>query len=269
MPNRILRGDILTSDRVARLSWAGEVFYRRLMSAVDDFGRFDGRLSVLRGTLYPLQIDKVTERDVGKWRQESVDAGLVTLYAVDGKEYLCLLRFNQQVRAKLSKYPSPPSETACAADATQMLADAQHVLSTRAASAHLDGDGDVCGVGDEGGVAISSEPPKTSDSKLVTNFVFPCVGPTREWALPVDLYDQLGQWYLGVDRDAELRKAIAWCTTNGSRRKTAKGMPAFLTGWFQRQQNSGLGATPVRHAARSLNFQGLQDFVNGGNDDQN
>jgi hypothetical protein len=40
MPVRILREGILTSERVDTLSPAAEVFYRRLMSVVDDFGRF-------------------------------------------------------------------------------------------------------------------------------------------------------------------------------------------------------------------------------------
>jgi hypothetical protein len=36
MPNRILRAGIITSDRVNALDFGAEVFYRRLMSAVDE-----------------------------------------------------------------------------------------------------------------------------------------------------------------------------------------------------------------------------------------
>ncbi len=39
MPNRIIREGILTSEAVNSLSWEAEVFFRRLLSVVDDFGR--------------------------------------------------------------------------------------------------------------------------------------------------------------------------------------------------------------------------------------
>jgi hypothetical protein len=106
MPDRIVRAAILTSDGVCSLSWAAEVFYRRLMSVVDDYGRYDGRVSVLKSHCYPLQTDKVTDRDVGKWLSESAAAGLVTLYSVGEKPYLQVERFNQRIRSD-SKWPAP------------------------------------------------------------------------------------------------------------------------------------------------------------------
>ena len=62
MPNRIVREGILTSERVELLSWAEEVFYRRLMSVVDDFGRYYARPELLRAACYPLLLTKVPTR---------------------------------------------------------------------------------------------------------------------------------------------------------------------------------------------------------------
>jgi hypothetical protein len=107
MPDRIVRAGILSSEKVCSLSWPAEVFYRRLFSVVDDFGRYDGRLTILRTALYPLQIDKVSDLDVGKWRLETAKAGLVRVYAIDGKEYVEVLNFGQRLRAAKSKWPSP------------------------------------------------------------------------------------------------------------------------------------------------------------------
>lgn len=140
MPNRILREGILTSERVNELSWPAEVFYRRLMSAVDDFGRFWGKPDLLRAALYPLRLDKVGNPDVVKWIGETREAGLVRTYTVDGKEYLQLLDFRQQVRAAKSKFPEPTSE--CIATATQ-------THSRRTAHAPVVGDGDGIEDGDE------------------------------------------------------------------------------------------------------------------------
>lgn len=145
MPNRILREGILTSPRVAKLGWAEEVFYRRLMSVVDDYGRYYADYGLLHAACYPRQLTKVSDADIGKWLTVCVNAALVSVYpAQDGERYLELLDFGQQVRAKKSRFPDPP-------------ADAQQMLSRRAASAHLD-------VSVSEGVSESSE-AKASDGE--------------------------------------------------------------------------------------------------------
>ncbi len=142
MPNRILREGILTSPRMARLGWAEEVFYRRLMSVVDDFGRYWADTGLLRAACYPRQLNKVSDSDVGKWLTALVEAALVRVYpAQDGERYLELLDFRQQVRAKESKFPGPRGE--CVADAMQTPVK-------REASAPVFVDGDVSVDGDGG-----------------------------------------------------------------------------------------------------------------------
>lgn len=124
---------------MARLGWAEEVFYRRLMSVVDDFGRYWADHGLLRAACYPRQLNKVSDSDVGKWLTALVEAALVRVYpAQDGESYLELLDFRQQVRAKVSRFPSPASSppSTCAADATQPQ-------STREASAPVFVDVDV------------------------------------------------------------------------------------------------------------------------------
>lgn len=134
MPNRILREGIITSERVNSLDWPAEVFYRRLHSVVDDFGRYYAKPELLRAACYPLQLDKVGNPDVGKWLLATRKAALVRTYTVNGTEYLEIVDFRQQVRAKQSKFPPPPD--ICISDATQ-------VHSSSTASAHLDVDVDV------------------------------------------------------------------------------------------------------------------------------
>lgn len=106
MPNRYLREGILESDRVNSLSFEAEVFYRRLMSVVDDFGRFDGRTSILKGRLYALK-PNVRETDISHWIAACVKAGLIALYQSDGKPYLLFHRLGER-RALKSKFPEPP-----------------------------------------------------------------------------------------------------------------------------------------------------------------
>jgi hypothetical protein len=128
MPNRIIREGILTSPRMAKLGWAEEVFYRRLMSVVDDFGRYYADAGLLHAACYPRQLNKVSDSDIGKWLTACVNAALVRVYpAQDGERYLQLLDFGQQVRAKKSRFPDPLST--CVADAEHPQANAPVFVS--------------------------------------------------------------------------------------------------------------------------------------------
>ena len=132
MPVRMLREGILTSERIDLLSPSGEVFYRRLMSVVDDYGLFSANPKLVRAACYPLKLDTVNDAHIADWLQECAKASLVLCYEVAGKQYLEVQDFRQQVRSKHSKFPDPLSVV------INCLADAKQVHE----SAHLDGDGD-------------------------------------------------------------------------------------------------------------------------------
>lgn len=111
MPNRIIRENILTSEPVCSLNWADEVFYRRLLSVVDDYGRHEANAQLLRSRCYPLQTDVVRVADITRSMAACQKAGLIVLYEGNGKQLLQVLKFGQQTRSP-SKHP-PPSDSAC------------------------------------------------------------------------------------------------------------------------------------------------------------
>lgn len=106
MPTRLIRDGILTSERIASLSWEAEVFYRRLLSLVDDYGLSDARPSVLRSALYPLQLEKMSECNVQRCLAACETAGLILLFARNGKSFLMVRDFGQSLRSA-PKYPLP------------------------------------------------------------------------------------------------------------------------------------------------------------------
>lgn len=106
MPTRLIRDGILTSERVASLSWEAEVFYRRLLSLVDDYGLSDARPSVLRSALYPLQLEKMSECNVQRCLAACETAGLILLFARNGKSFLMVRDFGQSLRSA-PKCPLP------------------------------------------------------------------------------------------------------------------------------------------------------------------
>jgi hypothetical protein len=109
MPTRLLRDGILCSERVDVLDAPAEVFYRRLMSKVDDHGLYDARPSMLRASLYPLRVDRVREADISRWIAACEKAGLIVLYEADGKPFLKMLDTRWQIRSE-PKYPVPPED---------------------------------------------------------------------------------------------------------------------------------------------------------------
>lgn len=224
MPNRIIREGILTSARIAKLCWAEEVFYRRLHSVVDDFGRYYADLGLLRAGCYPRQLTKVSDSDIGKWLRACVDAALVRVYpAKDGESYLEVFDFGQQVRAKKSKFPDPLST--CVADAKQVQADA-----------HLD-----VSVSEDVSVVDAPAAPKASGSRL-----------PDDWVLPVEWQ----QWAEGERPDLEITAVACtfrdyWVAKPGKDGRKADWLATWRN-WVRNQRVTGLGGT--RPADRIGNF---------------
>lgn len=108
MPNRILKESICTSDSIDRLSWFEEVVFYRLIVNCDDYGRFDGRVALIKNKLFPLK-ESVTFTAVENAINKLATVGLVTLYEYECRQYLQLPTWNehQSIRAKRSKFPSP------------------------------------------------------------------------------------------------------------------------------------------------------------------
>ena len=106
LPNRIIKESIRTSDDIEKLSWFEEVLFYRLIVSCDDYGRFDGRSAIIKGTCFPLK--SIAVKDIEKALDKLSAVGLAYQYEVDGKPYLQLTAWekHQTVRAKKSKYPS-------------------------------------------------------------------------------------------------------------------------------------------------------------------
>lgn len=84
-----------------------------------------------------------------------------------------------------------------------------------------------------------SEADEAASEPLVT---FPCVGKVtepKEWHFTASHIAEWTPAYPGVDLLVEAHKALAWIKASAERRKTARGMARFITGWFSRSQNRG------------------------------
>lgn len=108
MPNRILR-DFTDSEKVDKISPQAENCFVRLIMKADDFGKFHGHPTLLKSALFPLKVDKITDKQMDVWMDELKRAKLIERYEVGGKKYVQINDFEQRLRLMSSKFPNPPS----------------------------------------------------------------------------------------------------------------------------------------------------------------
>lgn len=255
MPTRVLRDGILTSERIALLGWAEEVFYRRLMSVADDHGRFYAHPSLIRAACYPLVLDKVSDSDIEKWLTACVDAALVRVYrALDRKCYLEILDFGQRVQSK-SKFPDPDAASRVSpVDAEKVREDAE---CRRVLPGHIGASPELTvihggppkptalvgdGVEDGDGVDAGAKPPP---EKPATAVICIPLNDGSEYPITQQTIDEFRELYPAVDVLQELRNMRGWSIANKTKRKTRGGVLRFVTGWLAKEQDSGK-PTPQR-----------------------
>ncbi len=112
--------------------------------------------------------------------------------------------------------------------------------------------------------AASTELPNaTSAASESSEFVFPTTGRgPAEWTLSKIKLSEYVASYPGLDVANEMRKARQWCRDKPRQRKTANGMPSFLTGWLSRSQNRGGGAKgDIEEGYRAVSSEEFSEFV--------
>jgi hypothetical protein len=108
MPDRIVRDELLTSERYWSVSIEAQRLFVHLLLSVDDMGRFSGKNFTIRSACFPGQ--SVAPEKVEKMLTELHDEDLVRLYSVGGERFVFIPRFGQRLRYKNSKFPEPPKE---------------------------------------------------------------------------------------------------------------------------------------------------------------
>lgn len=109
MPNRIIKESIHTSDKVNAMSDFQFRLWVNLITYVDDYGRGDARIPIIKGQCFPLR-ERITNREIETALNKLADIGCICFYVVDGRPYLYFPNWesHQTVRNHKSKYPEPP-----------------------------------------------------------------------------------------------------------------------------------------------------------------
>lgn len=184
MPQRFLRPGITTSDAWNLCSWKAQSLYIRLITLVDDYGRYDGRIAIIHGHCFPLRID-IKPQETAELVSELSKNGLVCLYEIDGKDFLQMLKWHERTRGE-SKYPKPIEG--------QILRNNAESCDPQAKDASI-------------ASAISHKPAPL---------------PPKGQQLDDEWLAELKSKCAGVNVDSELVKMDRWLLANPARKKTRK-----------------------------------------------
>ncbi len=125
MPQRFLRPGITSSRRWNSLDWDAQSFYIRLLTVVDDYGRYEADPQILKSYCFPIRED-VTLQCVSNMCSQLKEVKLVEFYSDrDGKPFLQLTKWQERARSH-SKFPGPSDNNCCqlqtfASNCKQML----------------------------------------------------------------------------------------------------------------------------------------------------
>jgi len=111
MPDRIVRDEILDSDRYLSLtSDTARMLYLHLLLVADDLGNTEATPLFIRRRLLPAAMEDYA---INKILSELADVDLIRMYASEQKAYAHVPRFRQRLRYLKSKNPRPPAALEC------------------------------------------------------------------------------------------------------------------------------------------------------------
>jgi hypothetical protein len=224
MPNRILKESICRSEEIDSLSWFEEVLFYRLIVTCDDYGRYDGRAKVIKGTCFPLK--DITEKDIDKALSKLSVVGLVKIYEIQEKPYLQLITWgeHQRIRNQKSKYPEydPKCDISLTIDSKRQQEQTNDSNCEQNQSEQV-------------------EPPVIT---LLLN-------TGEEYGISQSNVYEWSELYPAVDIMQCLRNMKGWLLANKSKRKTIRGINKFIITWLQNEQDKGgtRGYKPVINQA--------------------
>ena len=220
---RTIKPEFFTSEDIVSLSPLARLFYVSLWCEADREGRLEWKPKTLKYRYLPGD-----DCDIEQLAGELTGAGLIVLYEAYDKRYAEIPSFTKHQiinnRESASQIPGRNGEKDRKAGA---CIDAS---ITRASRVKAEGKEGREGKGKEGD---SVEPPRDSTPIVVS---IPLVDGSdhqiHESALP--------EWksaYPGVDVVQQLHSMRSWCIANPTKRKTTRGVGAFVVRWLAAAQD--------------------------------
>lgn len=233
---RTVKPEFCTSEQVAECSTNARLLFVLMWCFCDDAGRHPANSKRLKMEVFPG--DSFTDHDIKTMVSELIRAGLLVEYKHENVVFWQVTGWKHQ-RIDRPSFKYPPSDP----EGRPLPIESHSTIIRRAFDEHsppeckgMEGSGvegsgkDDCGVGE-----VSPTPPKIADP---SGFTF-VVSDGSEWSLSLAKFNEYRKTFPELDLDREFRLAAQWLRDNAKKRKTPKGMPAFLGSWLGRSQNRG------------------------------
>lgn len=266
MPCRLIRDELLESERVLALPIEARWLYVTILLSADDLGLFEA-------TSFKLARRSDIRREAGEQLLSMLaDADLVRLYEANGKRYGFIPRFRQRIQIKFLKHPAPPE--ALMYDDEDALNKIKHLASKTTVGQPM-GNGDATDAQPSEAKAKAKEEAK--ENILTTGKEERRAARAQAVACPADVDAQV--WADWCQLRRAKRATVTLTVVEGARKEAAKaGMPLqeFLAIWCRRG-SQGLEAAWLKpeekqsaltkrgEAVRSLMSGLTSGMIGGGN----
>nr|DAL44835.1 MAG TPA_asm: replisome organizer [Caudoviricetes sp.] len=259
MPNRIIKESICDDEKVALLKDFEFRLWIGLITQADDAGRGDARPAIIKGRVFPLR-DQVTAKIISDGLHALATIGLIALYEVGGRLYYVLPSWSkhQRIRDCKPKYPAP-EEADTIINSTLPQSAASCGNSPQSAAS--------CGLNpnpiqyeyESKSEEDSAEPQAASTPPAIS---LPLNDGT-EYPVSVEQCQEWAGLYPAVDVIQQLRNMRGWLDANPAKRKTKRGVNAFIVRWLAKEQDKGGSAAQYGRAAKpGYGVQGHHDELN-------
>lgn len=227
---RMLKESIRTSKTVNALSDFQFRLWAYLITYVDDYGRGSADPELLKGLVFPRR-KGITESQIKDGLTVLANTGMITLYEVDGESYFYFPKWgeHQRIRAKWSQFPAPPKDAAASCGNPPQSA-ASCGNPPIEVEVEVEVEEEV-----EPEVEVEDSCAELQSTAALTLLLI----DGTEYPVTQDFIDQMQECYPAVDIMQELRTMKAWCISNPKKRKTERGIKAFINNWLAKEQDKG------------------------------
>lgn len=261
MPCRLIRDELLESERVLALPIEARWLYVTILLSADDLGLFEA-------TSFKLARRSDIRREAGEQLLGMLaDADLVRLYEAGGKRYGFIPRFRQRIQIKFLKHPAPPE--ALMHDDEDALNKIKHLASKTTVGKQLDNGDAADGQPSEAKAKAKVEAKENS---------LPIVREERKTArgtrLPADLTlsEQWGEFCRrerpDLDPESTFAKFKDYYVAKTGARSTSLDWMATWRNWVRNEKSGpkpGSTVTKRGEAVRSLMSGLTSGMIGGGN----
>lgn len=245
MSDRVVRDELLTSERYWSVSIEAQRLFVHLILVVDDSARFSGKPFTIAASCFPGH--QVTGEKVERLLCELVDRDLIRMYQIDDERFIYLPRFRQRQRYVNSKYPEPPleiidlnnkkSDHGLTQDGPE--SDLRRLARARVAVAVAVPVAVSVAVPENQGEALASSPPSGLSAGASLSVIEIPLHDNTSFAVTQAMVAEFVALYPAVDVPQTLNEIRGWNMSNPSKRKTRRGVLAHVNRWLAKEQNRG------------------------------